>query len=359
MTNGVIFSGGRICCKMVYNKKTRSKEDQMRKQNGIFDKYTKTIPSLKAGSSKVRFLSALEKWGFLDPQPSESGTRCLLTIHYFFRTWLSLSNSVEISSCPDRIGFALSARKQRRCKTLILGEGSNYIVCDENQLARICMSPPFAEALLRTSSSEVAHTTSNTDPNDSLQKNLGTVWVTSRLSRWMVHWNTIPSYFYLQDILRTARSCLQRVTQCPLCESLQEKFKQSKDKTWNYTKKAWSIDNPAWETDKKLVDSFFEVNPSDWTRALTGVQKHILVCFHKRHSPLSPSSPSFQRGHQGDYREPLTCQLQKHGLTDKHWEELMSSTTTALSSVLTDSFVFQRLIRGTSLLRGALTNFIH
>ena len=42
-------------------------------------------------------------------------------------------------------------------------------MCEENQLSRISLRPPFLEALSRTSFSEVAPPTSNSDPHSSVE----------------------------------------------------------------------------------------------------------------------------------------------------------------------------------------------
>ena len=45
----------------------------------------------------------------------------------------------------------------------------NFIICDENQLSKISMRPPYLEALFHTSHSKVAPPTSNADPDGSVK----------------------------------------------------------------------------------------------------------------------------------------------------------------------------------------------
>ena len=88
--------------------------------------------------------------GFWQSGPLERGTKCLFTIGFLLRTWLSPSMPVEISSCPELTGMSSSAPSHKNvAKIWLKANGKNYIICDENQITWNCMKPHFLEALLR------------------------------------------------------------------------------------------------------------------------------------------------------------------------------------------------------------------
>ena len=62
VTGDICARRSRICSKLVYNKKTSSKEDQTRNWN--FPQRSKALPSSKACSNKVQLRSALERGVF-------------------------------------------------------------------------------------------------------------------------------------------------------------------------------------------------------------------------------------------------------------------------------------------------------
>ena len=103
-------------------------------------------------------------------RPLERGAKGLPTIVFFSRIWLSLSTPVEIFSWLNLRGLSsLAPRQKHVAKTWMHINGEIETICDENQLPKISMLPPFLEALFRTSFPEVALPTSNYDPNGSVK----------------------------------------------------------------------------------------------------------------------------------------------------------------------------------------------
>ena len=109
------------------------------------------------------------------------------------------------------------------------GKMSNYFICDKNQHSRPSMWPPFLEALLRASSSEVPPTTSYSEPNGSVptpREHSGRPADCSNEKNTLM----IP----LSGYSAHGHTSFKRVTWRPICESIQEKLKQSEYETKTY-----------------------------------------------------------------------------------------------------------------------------
>ena len=103
-----------ICSKLVYNRKTRCIEGQMRNHTGNLHKESKTLPSSKARPNKARLRSTLEeRVSFMAMRHLERGAKRLPTIDFFSLIWLPLSKPSEKSSWPDLTNLSSLVPKQK------------------------------------------------------------------------------------------------------------------------------------------------------------------------------------------------------------------------------------------------------
>ena len=147
---------GRICIKLVYNKKTRCNEDQTRKHTGKFYKEAKALPSTKARSNMVRLRSALERRVFEIPAFAERNQMSPFIGHLPSNLVLVLNSNRIFLMARSHAG----PRQYLNTKTL-----QKHECFYTEKLNFMCWKPTLKgihEAaipgtLFRTSSSEVTH----------------------------------------------------------------------------------------------------------------------------------------------------------------------------------------------------------
>ena len=145
-------------------------------------------------------------------RPLERGTKRLLTIAFFSQIWLSLSTPIENSSWPDLIGLSSLAPRHKDVAVTwmhVNGEIDLYV------MKNISQGYPWG----RFPGSYLPHlifrglpTNFNFRSKRFREKCPGTLRTTSKLSRWILHWNTKTSWCHLQDIVRTDITSLKRIT---------------------------------------------------------------------------------------------------------------------------------------------------
>ena len=203
----------RICSKLVYNTKTRRNEDQMRSHPGNLQKKPRHYRHQQLAPTRC---GCDQHWNIRDlswqSRPLEKGAKRLLTIAFFSRIWLSLSAPDEFFSWPNLTGFSSLAPRHKDDAKIwmhVNGENELYVMKINSQgYPRGRLSWKLSSALrFQRSPTNFEFGSRRFSENCP-----GTLWTTSRLSRWMIHWHTTTSWCHLQDIVRTEITSSKKIT---------------------------------------------------------------------------------------------------------------------------------------------------